>query len=310
MKNHSVFALFRSFVLFVVLAAGFSCSPAVVVPGVDKQQMATADGVTTILTDEIDDLVLVALNTSIPSGTAINGRTEAVTDDRLTCASIDFSGVDPSDKGYGTMTITFPTTGCVDGIKGNVRKGTIKVTWTGGRWYREGTTQTITLTNYSVNDIAITGSRTLVVTSFTYTSKTLFDVIWAVSGNHKLTWPDGSAATVNVTLTKKWEHGSGQETYYWSNPDASVGSYAVQGTNRHGKNFNVSITVPLVTFYSCIVLSKNFMPVFGTKILTNTTDNVSMTIDYGLQYTCDNIFTLAIGTGSIPLRAKNNSSDD
>src|SRR3954468_2677084 len=153
MTNRSVFDVFSSFMLFLGLMVVFSCGPAAVTPAVDKQQTATNDGVLSILTDEIDDMVLVALNTSAGSGTANNGRMDVVTDDRLTCASIVFSEVDPVDRAYGKMTINFPSTGCVDGIKGNVRKGTIAVTWTGGRWYRAGASHTITLNNYVANDI-------------------------------------------------------------------------------------------------------------------------------------------------------------
>jgi len=295
----------------LALTVVFSCGPAPITPAVDKQQTATNDGVISILTDEIDDLVSIALNTSVPSGTANNGRMDVVTDDRLTCASIVFSDVDPVDRAFGKMTITFPSTGCVDGIKGNVRKGTISVTWTGGRWYREGATHTITLDNYIANDIAITGTRSLTVASYTYTSTTFYTVIWDIVANHKLTWPDGTSATLSVTNTKQWDHSSGQETYTYSNPPATVSSYSAQGTNRHGKTFNVTITTPLVYFYSCVRVSKNYMPVYGAKTLTNVTDNVAMSINYGsASYACDNVYTLIIGSGSIALHAKNNSSDD
>ncbi|HWA33880.1 MAG TPA: hypothetical protein VG737_07110 [Cyclobacteriaceae bacterium] len=309
MENRSVFAAFRSFLLFIALAAVFSCSTPTITPTVDSQQMATTDGVVSILTDEIDDMVLVALNTSAASGSGSAGRMEVVTDDRLKCAAITFSDVDPADRAYGKMTIAFPSEGCVDGIKANIRKGTITVTWTGGRWYRSGSTHTIALTDYNVNGISITGSRTLDVTSYTFTSAAYYSVIWAVSANHKLTWPDGTFTTISSTFTKQWDHASNQETYTYSNPDASVGTFSAQGTNRHGKKFTASITTPLIAYYSCVLISRNFIPLYGVKSVTNVTDNITMSINYG-DYTCDNAFTLIIGSGSIALRAKNNSSDD
>src|SRR5882757_8431589 len=100
MKNRSVFDVFSSFILFLVLTVAFSCGTTSITPAVDKQQTATNDGVISILTDEIDDMVSIALNTSVPSGTANNGRIDAVTDDRLTCASIVFSDVDPIDRAF------------------------------------------------------------------------------------------------------------------------------------------------------------------------------------------------------------------
>jgi hypothetical protein len=310
MKNSSVFTVFRSFLQFITLAAVFSCSTPTITPGVDSQQMATTDVVVSILTDEIDDMVLVALNTSANSGGANAGRMDVVTDDRLKCATITFSGVDPVDRAFGTMTIAFPADGCVDGIKANIRKGTITVKWTGGRWYRAGSTHTITLSDYNVNQIGITGSRTLTVTSYTYTAATSYDVIWAVAANHQLTWPDGSSATLSSTFTKQWEHSTSQETYTYSNPDPSVGTYAAQGTNRHGKKFTTTITTPLMAYYSCVLVSRNYIPLYGVKSITNVTDNVTMSINYGTDFTCDNAYILIIGNGSIALRAKNNSSDD
>jgi hypothetical protein len=312
--SHGYFfgSIWSSFLL-LIMAAIFSCSPTTAVtPTINNQQTANNDAVISILTDEIDDLVSTAFNTNTTLNSAGDGRLEAITDDRLTCSgiSITFSGVDPVDEAFGKMTISFPQGGCVD-LKGNVRKGTLIVEWTGARWYRTGSAHTITLSNYSVNDIGITGKRTLTVASFNYLSKYSYTVIWDIVADHVMTWPDGSSATVSVTKTRQWDHAAGSETYTYTNPPANFGNYAMQGTNRHGKDFNISITSPLVYYYySCIKISKNYMPVVGVKVLTNTTDNVVMTINYGATTQCDNVYVLTINNGSISLHAKNNSSDD
>src|SRR3954471_12433229 len=79
--------------------------------------------------NELDDMATSVLNSSSISGSA-GGRT-AMVDDRFTCAGINiaFSDVN-TEKTSGVVTITFPATGCAD-KKGNVRKGTMVVTWTG-----------------------------------------------------------------------------------------------------------------------------------------------------------------------------------
>ena len=301
-----------SLLLLFTLAVVFSCSPSAGTPSIDSQQMSTNDAVITILTDEIDDIVLQALNNSATSAAATNGRVEVISDDRLTCSNISivFSGIDPADKAFGKVTITYPQDGsCVD-KKGNVRKGTIVAEWTGSRWYRAGSTLTITLSNYSANGIVITGKRTLSAAAFNFTTSNQFQVIWDVAANHTLTWPDASSATLNVTYSRQWDHINGSETFSYTNPPTTIGNYAMQGMNRHGKNFNMVITTPLVYYYSCIVISKNYMPVYGVKVLTNLTDNVSMTINYGTLYNCDNLYTLTTDKASVDLRSKNNSSDD
>src|SRR4051812_37710577 len=98
--------------------------------------------------NELDDMATSVLNSSSISGSA-GGRT-AMVDDRFTCADVVFTDVN-ADKTWGVVTITFPASGCAD-KKGNIRKGTMIISWAGGRWFKPGSKYTIKLDGYSIND--------------------------------------------------------------------------------------------------------------------------------------------------------------
>ncbi|HEY8934294.1 MAG TPA: hypothetical protein VIM65_03705 [Cyclobacteriaceae bacterium] len=251
--------------------------------------------------DEIDDMATVALNSSV----SITGRVEIISDDRFICdgTTVVFSDVS-DDKSSGTVTITFGPNGCTD-KKGNVRKGQIIIHWTGGLWFHEGSVITITLNNYSINDLAIAGTRTISCTAFTLDP---FSVTWNVEASHTFTWPDATTATRAVNKTKKWEHTLTEDTYTVTNGPGVVAN-AASGTNRHGNEYTVSITTPLVYLGSCIKANKVFMPVSGVKVITNITKSKTITIDYG-NGDCDNTFTVSVDGKTKQSRGKNDSSND
>ena len=296
-------------ILFFAMSAVLvsSCGNPTTVVSDENLQTANNDAVLEILSDELDDMTSVVLNSYSESGAASGGRTEALTDDRLTCTgmSILYTNV-ALDNSSGTVTVTFPPDGCKD-IKGNVRKGAIVIQWTGGKWYKVGSTHIINLSNYNINDIAVTGTRILTCTLFDFVSAKSLDVTWTLQASHSLTWPDGTNATFTMDKTRRWDHSSADDLY--THTDGPNGKFAVAGTNRHGKNFSVSITTPLIFNRACISLSKNFMPVSGTKILIDITRGKSLAINYGTG-TCDNSYKLTIDGVSQTLHAKNNSSDD
>jgi len=254
--------------------------------------------------DEVDDLADVALNSQeVASG----GRVAGLSDDRLKCdgTTVVFSNVS-TDKTSGTVTITFGPNGCTDS-RGNVRKGSMVITWSGGRWFKQGSTHSITLTNYSINGLSIAGTRTLTCTSVTGTA-TEYSITWNIVANHTFTWTDGTA-TRKVNKTKMWTHSSSEDTYTVSNGPASAGANAAEGTNRHGKTYTVNITTPLVYLASCVRANKVFLPVSGVKVLTDVTKAKALTIDFGTG-TCDNSYTVSVDGRSRTLVAKNDDSGD
>jgi len=271
----------------------------------ENSQLASNESDQESTTDETDDLAISALNSNATY--AAGGRSETISDDRLSCSgtTIVFSNVNV-EKTSGTVTITFGPDGCTD-KKGNVRKGQIVITWSGGWWFHQGASHTITLNNYSINGVAIEGTRTVTCTAFTAPSATIYSITWDVVASHTLTWPDNTTATRVVSKTRKWDHTPNGDTFTVTN---GVGAdVAASGTNRHGKAYTVNITSPLIYLGSCVLSNKVFIPVSGVKIITDVTRNKSLTIDFGAG-TCDNSFTVTVDGASRTLTAKNDSSTD
>jgi hypothetical protein len=254
------------------------------------------------VTDELDDLARIALDSEEP---ASGGRIRGTNDNRLDCegTTITFSSVS-GDKTSGTATITFGPNGCTDN-RGNVRRGTVVVTWSGGRWYQEGSSHTITLQNYSINGIGIDGTRSLTCFSVSGTLSS-FTIQWYLSATHGFTWPDQSTANRLVNKTKRWDHSSGSDTFTISNGPS--GDNAAEGTNRHGTSYTMTITTPLVYNASCVLTNKVFLPVSGVKLFTNVDTEKTMTLDFG-DGTCDNTLVVSVEGASKTITVKNDGSD-
>jgi len=253
--------------------------------------------------NELDDMATSVLNASPISGSA-GGRT-AIMDDRFMCANIAFTDVN-ADKTAGVVTITFPPSGCPD-KKGNIRKGTIVVSWTGGRWFKPGSSYTIKLDGYSINDIDISGGSMVSCTDYKANPLT---VTWSITAKHTAVWPDGTTATRSVHRNRKWEHTATDDIFTVTN--APSGITCAEGTNRHGFSYKVFITTPLVYLGSCARASKVFIPISGEKVITCNSTNgktKSLTVNYG-DGDCDNTYTATSGAVSKTLTAKNDSSGD
>ena len=256
-------------------------------------------------TNELDDIATSILNSSPISGSP--GRVTGALDDRFSCngTTIVFSNV-TTDKSAGTVTLTFPADGCADN-KGNVRKGSIVIAWSGGRWFKVGSVHSVTLIDYSINDVAISGSQTETCTAF---KELPLSVTWTITSNHKATWPDGSSATRKVNKTRRWDHMASEDTYTVT--DGTSGNYLAEGTNRHGSTFKIYITSPLIYLGSCAKANKVFIPVKGEKVITAISSkgrSKSLTIDFG-NGSCDNTYTVTSGTTVRTFTAKNDSSGD
>ncbi len=246
--------------------------------------------------DEVDDIATAQLNTSDPAG-----RMASTEDGRVTCAKITVEL--GTDKGTGTIVIDFDTKpngdpnpdGCTD-AKGNVRKGKITITWTGGRWFKVGSVITITLTNYSINGVVINGTRTL----SNITTNVLLPT-WTIVAEHNATWPNNESASRNVHKTRQWDIAHGTITV----TQTAGSDNAASGTNRHGNGYTIQITQGLVFSLTCG--NKVYIPVSGIKVITF--NNKTVTIDYG-SGDCDNTFTVTFDKHTKTISAKNDSSGD
>ncbi len=294
----------RAILLIFILLAG--CNKVGDLFSTEDKQISENESAQESTMNELDDMATSILDSHADSGPA-GGRTVGAADDRFACAgvSVQFTDVG-TDKTWGTVTVTFPADGCTD-KKGNIRKGIIRIKWSGGRWYKPGSTYTISLDGYSINDINIVGSQTVTCTSYQASPLT---VTWSVSAKHTATWPDGTTASRNVKKTRKWEHTATDDIFTITN--GVSGMNCAEGTNRHGNTFKVFITTPLVYLGSCARASKVFIPISGEKVITHSSSNgktKSLTIGYG-DGTCDNTFVATSGAVTKTLTAKNDSSGD
>jgi hypothetical protein len=290
--------------VFVIASVAFvvpSCNEDETLP-TEYTESSSNESVLESTTDELDDLAAIALNSQ---DQAAGGRISTIDDDRMNCdgTTVTFSNVS-TDHTSGTVTIAFGPDGCTDD-RGNVRKGTITINWTGGKWFRQGSTQTMTLQDYSINGIAIGGTRTLNC-SMVSGSLQAFTIQWHLTANHDFTWPDQTIATRVVNKTRTWDHSSTENTFTVTNGPSSEN--AAQGTNRQGISYSMDIDSPLVYIGSCISTTKVFLPVSGTKLFSNSETGKTVTIDFG-DGTCDNKFTVSLDGASKTITAENNGDD-
>jgi hypothetical protein len=251
--------------------------------------------------DELDDLASVALNSEVE---ASGGRVRTINDDRINCSgtTVTYTNV-ATDKSSGTATIQFGPEGCTDS-RGNVRKGRVTITWSGGKWFRPNSMHTITLTGYSINGIGIEGTRAAVVSSVTG-SLSDFTIVWFVIADNDFTWPDGTTSTRQVGKERAWHHTLSEDTFTISN--AQGNDAAVSGTNRRGLSYSVSIQTPLVYKTTCIRSSKVFLPVSGVKVFSNLETQKSITVDFG-NGDCDSEFVVSSEGRSKTVTARNSGS--
>jgi hypothetical protein len=198
------------------------------------------------------------------------------TDARLTGAVVLRIGTFSS----GSLKIDFGA-GCTDS-NGNVRKGVIIIDHM-GRWNEEGAQWAITFSGYSMNGVAIEGTRKVMVVSVTEFAIT--QDVELING--KITWPDGSVATRACHFIREWERNVTQLL------DRLIVYGEVQGTLRSGRGYTIEIKEELIFDRSCAE-SGVFIAVQGKKLIKH--GSRMLTIDYG-NGTCDNIVTLTNSAG-------------
>jgi hypothetical protein len=249
---------------------------------------ASSESSTSSQTGETDDMASSALSTSDqPKSRAMTSST----DYRFACATLTFDST--ANKVQGSVTIDFGT-GCTDS-KGNIRKGKIIVSWTGGRWYVAQAVHTITFNGYSINGVVFSNNDVRVVTNVSTLESPL---TWNVVATHNLTWPDATTATRQVYETRQWVLTAAIADDKFIISQTAGKATAVSGTNRHGIEFTVQITTPFEYDVACSLLNKVFLPVKGTELITYDNGKL-LTVDFGTG-TCDNTFTITANgqTGS------------
>jgi hypothetical protein len=290
--------IFLAIVIFTLIALSCSKETDEIFTEEDTQTSIT-ESIQESITDELDDLAANVLN----SGEAASGGRVATIeeDDRIGCpgTTIVFSNV-ASDRSSGTATVSFAAEGCAD-KRGNIRKGTIVITWSGGKWFRVGAVQAIQLNNYSLNGVDIAGTRSL---SCEEASGTLaaFSISWHITASHTLTWPDGTTGIRQVDKIRKWDHTSAEDVVSIMNSPGS--EFSAWGTNRFNNSYTVVISTPLKYTVACVAFNKVYIPGEGLKIITQVDKSRTFTMDFG-DGTCDKTFTVSVDGRSRTLEARN-----
>ncbi len=173
-------------------------------------------------------------------------------------------------------------TGC-KGKDGKTRKGKITVSFK-GKTKKDASERTISFVNYSVNGYTITG------TVQQYGFKLLSGKIQYSQAikNGLIKFEDGKTLVISTERTVEWSEGSNTPL------DLRDDVYRITGTctgvNKAARNFNSTITEPLVFKVSCF-LENNFYPVSGKAEMT--VDGKKAVIDYGTG-TCDKKATMTV----------------
>ena len=216
--------------------------------------------------DDADDAGMSAL----VSETSTGGKIQE-SDDRFLCAVVTRIG----SKTDGSIRIDFGD-GCTD-KHGNVRKGAILVNYL-GRWDLAGSTWKTSFDNYSVNEVAITGLRTVV--NVTTDSTLLTFTVDVEDGT--ATWPDGRIARRRLHHRRELER---DENHLL---ERLIIYGTAEGNNRNGRGYIIEILEPLVYDRHCAAEGV-IIPVKGKKLIKH--GDRQITVDYG-DGRCDNIVTL------------------
>ncbi len=179
------------------------------------------------------------------------------------------------------LTIDFGPTNhlCLDGKN---RRGKILVSYT-GKYKDAGSIHTITFSNYYVNDIQRTGSKTVENKGM----NTSGQYYYTVTVNDSLILATDSVISWTGNRTRTWLAG-------YSTSTRSDDEYQIDGTTTvkraNGRTFTMTITTPLHVAVTCPYIESGVMTISSSSF-----SGGSRTLDYGTGG-CDNSATLTVGT--------------
>lgn len=189
-----------------------------------------------------------------------------------TCATVTIDTLSSTRQ----ITVDFGSSNCTC-ADGRVRRGKIISTFT-GRYRDQGTVITHTFDNYFVDDNQVLGTKVVTnIGNYTYSVDVNGSIVLANNGG-TITWTSAR--------TRTWKQG--YNTFLLGDDVYEVTGTA-QGTNASGKNFEITITEPLVRKLQ-LGCARNFVQ--GTLEI-EVDGGRTRTLDYG-DGTCDNIGELTI----------------
>lgn len=225
-----------------------------------------------LLEASFEELEIISVEANDLTEDDLGGRSLMDESDMLTrCATVTH------DKEAKTITIDFGD-GC-EGPDGKVRSGIIVITYT-QRMFIPGAVLTFELQNYTVNGIAVEGTKTITNVSESLRDDVSFNKVLA---GGKLTWPDGTFATREVDKTFTWIRES--------NPllDEIHVEGEASGINRRGVAYNVSIISKIIWKRACR-LQGVCIPAQGLKLIERE-GHPDVLVDFG-DGECDTLVTI------------------
>ncbi|MEM6523214.1 MAG: hypothetical protein AAGF85_00380 [Bacteroidota bacterium] len=265
------------FFLLVGMFALSACTDEAEETGIDGELTETAltDAEVDAVYEDVDDMVNLSLEST---DNVLGGKVteDEPDDDRFCDGIVSFEG----DKTGGTITIDFGEEGCLD-RNGNLRKGKIIIVYSGPR-FLPGSTVITTLENYSINGIAIEGTRTLENISTSTIDYPTFHIT-LVGG--KVTWPDETFATRDSDRVRVWKRERNPRE------DSHLVTGEANGITRRGVAYEMQILDTLVYKRACIPSRRARIPVQGVKQIE--TRQTIITIDFG-DGECDRNFEVSV----------------
>lgn len=235
--------------------------------------------------DDMTGLALLADNATDGGRVADGPRVITITDPRFNCTgvviTITMDAASTPNVPKGVIVIDFGS-GCTD-VLGNLRKGKIIITFNGRR-FLPGSTVTTTFDGYSVNDIALSGVRTLTNVTASNVEAPKFQVQLT---DGRAVWPDGTEATREHCFVREWIRSANPLNDAMVVTQCGDAAVAASGTNRRGRAYTMSITAQLVYKRGCPIA------VSGIKQFTDVATSKVITVDYG-DGTCDRIITITV----------------
>ncbi len=157
-----------------------------------------------------------------------------------------------------------------------------------GRRFLPGSTVVATFDNYSINDIQLSGTRTLTNITESSVSAPKFQIQLE---NGKAVWPDGSEATREHCLVRTWIRANNPLNDAMVIEQCDGADVAASGTNRRGKSYTMSILEPLVYKRGCPIA------VEGVKQFVDVASGKVILVNYG-EGDCDRSITISVDGNS------------
>lgn len=244
----SRFLVFLSVILFSLLI--FSCNKE---EALDPQTLAEDMTAMEDIENEMD---------AIADAEAFSFTEEIPVETRNDCVVI--TSAEPRGVFPNTITIDFGD-GC-EGDNGRIRKGKIIVNIS-DNMHNPGASRTVTFENFFIDDVQITGTRTLTNSGLNSDNKPTLSVEIT---DFTLTFPNGDQAVKNVSRSHTFQQG-------FLTPNRLDDIWTITGTTngvtRDGKSFSTVITTPLVRKGACRWIVEGIMEI--------TTETATISLDFG-----------------------------